>query len=434
MQNHLQQKLARHFPHQTDFLIGLSGGVDSVVLLHLFCKLCNQLPLNLRAAHIHHGLSPNAESWALFCEELCEKLHIPLVVKQVKVEGSQGIEANARSARYQAIQNIIQPNEIFCTAHHLDDQAETFFLALKRGAGLKGLSAMQVVSYWQNFTIFRPLLAFSKTEITRYAEEHQLGWINDESNADNTFERNFLRNDVLPLLNQRWKQFNQMVARASEQCAEQQLLIEELLADEINQRINLDRQSLNIEGFSQFSQGKQKQIIRLWLEKCNVLMPSQVQLDQLLQTVVFAEQDKNPQLKLGDKVVRRYQHCLFLVEEKEADSSTPNIPISTLLPPQARTELTVFATQISRSSDALIYKKSGKSYRLPLPQELQNQPLTIKNQQSSKVKLYGKPYREEMKKIWQKNSVPVWKRNSTPLVFFDDQLVTVLYAADDIEK
>ncbi|MWR52261.1 tRNA lysidine(34) synthetase TilS, partial [Escherichia coli] len=135
------------------------------VLLHLLAEL----QLNLRAVHIHHGLSPNADSWAAFCEQVCKRLKIPFILQKVTVDRSEGIEAGARTARYQAIGEIIQPNEVLVTAHHLDDQAETFLLALKRGSGIKGLSAMQAVGFWQNFTIFRPLLNVSRAQIEQYA-------------------------------------------------------------------------------------------------------------------------------------------------------------------------------------------------------------------------------------------------------------------------
>lgn len=409
-----------------EFLIGLSGGVDSVVLLHLFKQLQAEQHLHLRAVHIHHGLSSNADHWAAFCQSLCDQWQIPLVIRRVKVEGSQGLEANARTARYQAIRDILQPNEWFATAHHLDDQVETFFLALKRGAGVKGLSAMQKVRTFATSAIFRPLLGVSKTEILAYAEQHQLRWIVDESNADNRFDRNFLRNDILPPLNQRWLQFNQMVARTSQLCAEQQSLIEELLADELNTRIEPSNQSLNVVNFTHFSTLKQQQLVRLWLEKCQQPMPSQAQLQQILQ-LIGAERDKNPQVQLGKKMIRRYQERIFVTDEMCEPSH-----VEIILPPLAGEVSyavggqTHFGT-ITRTQDSLQFCKNSVFLPpLQLPEALQNQPLTIKFGVSGKVKLFGKPHREEMKKIWQQHGVPVWKRRCTPLVFFEEQLVMVL--------
>ena len=352
------------------------------------------------------------------------------------MEGKQGLEANARQARYQAIQSHIRANEVLVTAHHQDDQVETFLLALKRGSGIKGLGAMQAVSFLQKIPIFRPLLAISKQEILDYAQQRELVWIEDESNQRDDFDRNFLRNQVLPLLNQRWAQFNPMVARASRHCAEQQLLIEELLAEELATRFNPQDGSLSIAHFAQCSPLKQQQLIRLWLQHLQVEMPSQAQLAQILDNLIFAEQDKNPQVKLSDKVIRRYQERIFVVSAVEQVTPFEMIlpPPLAVLPLQAGAE---FPSEVAlslpnnlgtiiRTTDSIICKKSDKIDRLLLAKELRDKPLTLKLNHSGKVKCYGKPHREEMKKIWQKNSVPVWQRTSTPLVFFDEQFVGLI--------
>lgn len=461
MLNHLQQQLRQHLPRQRDFLIGLSGGVDSVVLLHLFAQLPD---LNLRAVHIHHGLSPNADQWADFCESLCQDYRIPLITEKVNVCGNHGLEANARTARYQAIGNLIQPNEVLATAHHLDDQVETFFLALKRGSGLKGLSAMQAVGNWQHFAIFRPLLEREKADLIAYAEQQALHWINDESNGDNRFDRNFLRNQILPALNQRFPQFSQQVAHSATHCREQQALIEELLGEELQKRIG-DKQQLDISGFARFSPLKQKQLVRLWLAKCGVAMPSQAQLQAVIDELIFAKSDKNPQVKLGDKIIRRYRQAVFVTEQVaeigkvvveippcpplqkrgvcssnvETDDTVPpfleggeySLNVETdhgLAPPfhkRGRGGISRILS-IHRTPTDLICTFSGKTYRLLLPIELHDQPLTLKIGVRGRVREYGKPHSEEMKKIWQKHDVPTWEREHTPLLFRRGELVAVL--------
>ena len=220
---HLHQQLVQYQPNRTHFLVALSGGIDSVVLLHLL----SQLPLNLRAIHVHHGLSPNADSWADFCEQLCKRLNIPFILQKVSVQGSKGIEDAARYARYQAIQSVRQADETVITAHHQGDQVETFFLALKRGSGVKGLAAMPVVGFWQNMPLLRPLLAIKKNMIQAYAVQHQLEWVEDESNQSEIYDRNFLRNAVLPMLNERWPHFDEMVYRATANLYQQQQLLHE---------------------------------------------------------------------------------------------------------------------------------------------------------------------------------------------------------------
>lgn len=412
----IQQQISQHFPTQTDFLIGLSGGIDSVVLLHLFSRTKH----SIRAAYIHHGLSPNADKWAAFCQQLCQQWHIPFVMKKVQVSAEQGIEAGAREARYHAISQIIYPHEIFVTAHHLDDQAETFLLALKRGSGVKGLSAMQAVSFWQKMSLFRPLLQTPKSSIRQYAEQHHLAWIEDESNTNTQFDRNFLRNDILPLLNQRWEQFNQMVARSAAHCANQQALLEELLSETLANYADFCQKRLNIGDFHHFSSLKQQQLIRLWLEKCGEQMPTTAQLTQILAMFLTSGKDKNPQFKLGEKMLRRYQAWLYLTPicEPLPDFTAQLQPHQSLILPNNLAE-------ICHLGEEILCKKMEKTDRLLLPVAIQHQPVTIKLGQKGKVNCYGKTQREEMKKIWQVHQIPVWERDRTPLLFWQDDLIGV---------
>lgn len=417
-----QQQLARFFPQHTDFLIGLSGGVDSVALLHLFVQARSQRNLTLRAVHIHHGLSPNADAWAAFCRQLCTQWDVPCEVRKVQVGGTQGLEGNARHARYQAVADFISATEIFATAHHLDDQAETFFLALKRGSGVKGLSAMQAVSYRQNFTLFRPLLNASKADLLAYAVQHNLDWVDDESNADTDFDRNFLRQNVLPLLNARWAHFNQMVARSGQHCQEQQQLLEELLRPEFEQCFEQADGSLDIHRFPTFSTLKQRQLIRLWLARCSEPMPTREQLNAVLSQMIAAPADKQPQVQLGEKQIRRYQQRLYIVKP------LPTIaPTAYPLPPMIEgLRLPHSSIEIRRQGIELICQVSHQTHRLSLPQALGNETLTLCFGVTGKVAIYGKTQREQMKKIYQQYHIPPWQRPHTPVICWQGQFVGLI--------
>lgn len=413
-----KQQIQTQITPSQKLLIALSGGVDSVVLLNLLSKTHNKS--HLRAIYIHHGLSQNADHWARFCQQICHAKNIPLIIKKVTIVATKNIESKARSARYQAIRETISQNEFLVTAHHLDDQAETFFLALKRGSGLNGLSAMQSLSHHHGFPILRPLLAFSKKDLTAYAIKHQLKWVEDESNRNTDFDRNFLRQEILPQLNQRWPHFSKMVNRSAKHCENLQLLLEELLNDELNKRADFALQSLEISGFKDFSKLKQQQLLRLWIEKSNVIMPSIAQLEQLIQFIDIPI-DKNPQLKLGNKTIRRYQFSLFITDElSEIKPYSEKLSLNqTIILPENIAE-------ISHLGDMIFCKFSQRSHRFSLPQPLINQPLEIKLNHGGKVKIYNKSHHEKMKKIWQQHQIPIWLRNHTPIVFFEDQFVMIL--------
>jgi tRNA(Ile)-lysidine synthase len=194
--------------------VGLSGGMDSVVLLHRLRALAPQLGFQLGALHVHHGLSPNADAWASFCRELCKAWRIPLAVRKVRVaRRGVGLEAGARAARRAALAR--EPADAIALAHHLDDQAETVLLNLLRGAGPRGASAMPAAGRLGSKLLLRPLLAVPRHEILAYARAHGLQWVEDESNRDDALTRNFLRLHVGPLLEARFPRWRENLARAA---------------------------------------------------------------------------------------------------------------------------------------------------------------------------------------------------------------------------
>ena len=215
--------LNRQLLTSRQILVAFSGGLDSTVLLHQLVQWRTENPgVALRAIHVHHGLSANADAWVTHCENVCQQWQVPLVVERVQLaQEGLGIEAHARQARYQAFRSALLPGEALVTAQHLDDQCETFLLALKRGSGPAGLSAMAEVSEFAGTRLIRPLLARTRGELEQWALAHGLRWIEDESNQDDSYDRNFLRLRVVPLLQQRWPHFAEATARSAALCAEQ---------------------------------------------------------------------------------------------------------------------------------------------------------------------------------------------------------------------
>lgn len=204
--------------------VGLSGGVDSIVLLHLL-KAGN---LRVTAVHVHHGLSPNADAWARFCRSVCRRLGVPLTVRRVKVvKSGEGLEAAARQARYAVFRKL--PGETLALAHHLDDQAETVLMNLLRGTGARGASGMAPRSRFHGKTLLRPLLDVSRESILDYARAHRLEWMEDESNQDEALTRNFIRRRVSPLLETRFPRWKEAFARAARHIAGREAKAQELL-------------------------------------------------------------------------------------------------------------------------------------------------------------------------------------------------------------
>jgi tRNA(Ile)-lysidine synthase len=212
-------------PPHAEIAVGLSGGVDSVVLLH---QLKENSKARLRAIHVHHGLSPNADAWAAFCRSLCKRLDIPLAVRKVSVRrAGKGLEAAAREARYAVFMK--ERAEVIALAHNLDDQAETVLMNLLRGAGARGASGMQEHSKLGGKVLWRPLLGMPRSKIEAYARKHKLEWVEDESNADEALTRNFIRRSVGPLLEKKFPKWKESLARAAKHISKKEAGREELL-------------------------------------------------------------------------------------------------------------------------------------------------------------------------------------------------------------
>jgi tRNA(Ile)-lysidine synthase len=214
---------SRKSPRSSRTAVGLSGGVDSVVLLHML----KDRP-GVSAVHVHHGLSPNADAWAAFCRRLCRRWRIPLTVRKVRVKrDGKGLEAAARDARHGVFREIDAGR--IALAHNLDDQAETVLMNLLRGAGPRGASGMQPLSRLGGKQLVRPLLGMSRREILDYAGRNGLQWIEDESNADEALARNFVRRRLGPLIETRFPQWKQSLARAARLFAQKELSAQDLL-------------------------------------------------------------------------------------------------------------------------------------------------------------------------------------------------------------
>ncbi len=419
MNDLFSQFSSQFFPKK--ILVAFSGGLDSTVLLSLFVKLKKITPhFQLRAIHIHHGISPNADSWALHCQQVCQQLGIPLIIEKIAFDRVKNIEANARTARYQAIKQHLQQDEVLTTAHHQNDVVETFFLNLKRGSGLQGLSAMQRESQLWEMSILRPLLYFSREQLEIYARSEKLAWIEDESNQQNHYDRNFLRNEILPKLQQRWAFFSENVARTSQLCFEQQALIDELLETEFNK--NFEKQHCTFSLIPLLSNSKQKaySLLRMWLKQCGQPMPSQKQLAQIMLDVVNANEDRNPQFQLDDKIIRRYQNRLYLtpIYQNISGIKLPLFMNKTLELPDNLGQIKL--TEQDNYRLLGIWKNEENKIQFLLPKT--TAPIFVGFSYSGKVKIDQSGYHRDIKKVWQSHQIPPWQRHRIPLIFYGEKL------------
>ncbi len=289
------------------YWVAYSGGVDSHILLHVLVQLRQYYPFNLRAVHIHHGLNPNACDWQSHCESICRDLNVELMTHRLDLSSSQeNIEARARDLRYQFFASLLQPGDCLLTGHHQDDQAETVLLQLLRGAGPKGLSAMPASSILGKGCLLRPFLNISRDELLSYAREHQLNWIDDDSNHNTRFSRNFFRQEIMPLLKQRWPSAAETITRSAKHCAETERLLEEFISLLFNVCL-LENNALSLIELQKLTPLQQKHVFRQWLFHCGFASPNERKLENCLRVFLTAAQDKHPMVTWGNVIVRRYK-------------------------------------------------------------------------------------------------------------------------------
>lgn len=291
--------------------VAYSGGLDSHVLLDLARKTFSNDKIS--AIHIHHGLSPNADGWVEHCEKVCSNLQIPLTVLWVDARVTDGSspEEVAREARLKAFEEILQENECLLLGHHEEDQAETILLRLFRGAGPLGLSGMPEKGKLGKGEFIRPLLGISKENILEYARAQKLEWIEDESNFDSRFDRNFLRHEILPQLKARWPRVLRSVGRSGDLCLETATAVQVLAMQDI-QRTKGEDATLSVSRLLELDPIRRKGVIRYWLQTLDFALPSRDHMERIDREVLLAKPGSHPRLKIGEYEIRREKDRLFV--------------------------------------------------------------------------------------------------------------------------
>jgi tRNA(Ile)-lysidine synthase len=441
---HIVQQTLADFADQP-IILAYSGGIDSQVLLEILSQLKQQKKLSnhLIICHVNHGLSNNAAQWQIFAQQQCKQRNLTLVTKKVEItrKKQQSLEQLAREARYQALDEQAEKlvNAVVLTGHHQDDQAETFLLALKRGSGLKGLSAMPKISRRKNFTLVRPLLTVSRDEIEYFAQQHNLVWVEDESNEDQVYDRNYLRHNILPQLTERWPAIKTTINRSSEHCQEAQNLLDDLASlDLVVCLLPNSPSALSISALKQLSVARFNNLLRYFLASHGKLMPTSEQLKQLHQQI-GAKHDKNPAIKLADTWLRRYQDGLYLTENFADVSNflapldltsltTTNALVVTL--PDNVGQVIIEKSKhhsVNNSENTPLIKKSllDKALFVSAPRIQQRVEIRFSHCNPHCLPDYRQHHRP-LKKVLQELNIPPWQRKRIAYLYYDDELVAAL--------
>ena len=396
-----------------NFCIAYSGGVDSHALLHAMVLISRQQVGQVRALHINHKINPKANEWERYCQYVCEKLKIPFHVERVIpiVQPSNSIEAVARKARYALFQKSLQENEILLTAHTQNDQAETFLLQLFRGAGVKGLSAMPAKRKLGKGYLVRPLLAITHDDLIQYAEKNHLRWVEDDTNLELRFNRNYLRHEILPILRHRWPKVFSVISRSSTHCAEAALLLDQLAENDL-QQIQQDN-ALIIAPLLQLPPERQRNVLRRWISCHGFHLPQTKQLEQIRNEVLLASSDANPIFSCSEIEIRRYNGMIFLL--------VPLLPHETehIIHWDFRQPLV-----LPNELGSLVAEKQ-KSKGIKATIDIRK--ITVRFRQGGeRCRPDGRKEIHALKKLMQEWKIPVWQRDRIPLIYYNNVLVSVV--------
>ena len=420
------------YPH-IPLCVALSGGVDSTALLAALAGIRPRLN-NLRALHVDHGIRPASREWAQHCRHLARRLRVPLQVLTTKVARAPGasLEAAARVARYDLLASALKPGEALLLAHHADDQLETVLLQLFRGSGLPGLSAMPTSAPFAKGTLVRPLLSRSREELEAWVRGQGITWIEDDSNADESLNRNYLRRQVLALIHERWPGSAAAVARSARHVAEAQSLLDRVARADI-ERASYG-ESLSVKVLRTLPPDRLNNALRFWIARADLRVPDTRRLGEISGPLLKAREDANPFVEWGEEGARvqRHDDLLTLTRHSAAVESHLRTTTTRAAEPSAPPDL-VWSWRDAPALD-LPYDLGKLQLQPdahgPIDLDVLPHPLTVRWRRGGErlAPRHGGP-RRALKSLLQESQVPVSERARLPLLFSstprDEKLIAV---------
>ena len=391
---------ALHLLPEAPLVVGFSGGLDSTALLHALAASTAARAQGLRALHVHHGLHPDADAWAEHCERICAGLDLPLRVLRVQVDHAdgRGPEGAARAARLAAFRAALDADDVLALAHHRDDQAETILMRLLRGAGGDGLAAMRRRSRLGTLHLWRPLLDLPRAALRDYAMANALRWIEDPSNADARYDRNFLRHRVLPLLAERWPHASRNLARSAALIAEQSQLLAAATTVQLD-ALQVAQDALSLPNLLAYPRAQRSRILRAWLIRLDGHPPPASILAAIERDLLHARADGDACLAWAHVVVHRWRDRLHAMH--------PCAPLPTDW--SARWD--------GRSR---LCMPDGASLELHVADGFDAPLMVHARRGGERIRLAGREHSHALKHVLQDRGVPPWTRAQMPLLFADD--------------
>ncbi|MAF06624.1 MAG: tRNA lysidine(34) synthetase TilS [Acidiferrobacteraceae bacterium] len=408
--------------------IAFSGGVDSTVLLMATASLRPRMGLQLRALHVNHGWSEDADRWHAHCQRVARELDIPFLGSRPDSDipcaeddpafAGSSKEARARAARYRFFADVVAPEDLLLTGHHLDDQAETFLLRLMRGSSVRGLGSMRSEQTLNGLKVIRPFLDIPKATLTGWALEKGVKVLDDPSNRDAAFDRNFLRHDILAKLSSRWVEAAETLGRAAAHFQGTQSILNEVASDDLRicalaqPRCYLGHLgAASLSALLGLSRPRLLNAFRFWTRQSNLGAPSERALEEFIRQLERGSPGASPTLSLGTATFRTYRDGVFLIPEP-----LPGISAAPKMEPWDGSRLSISSVGIELIPEETV----GSGLRVSLIREGRVELRWRRGQ--TKVTPVGRgPHRHQLRKVLQQAGVPPWERARIPLIFIDDR-------------
>ena len=363
--------------------------------------------------HIHHGLQPAADAWVVHCRDFCAQRGVDCVVHHASLDANAGnLEAMARQARYAFFRQTVGQQEMLLLAHHADDQAETVLLRLMRGAGVRGLGAMAAFMPFGAGFLSRPLLTLSRDALEEYARAHRLSWIEDESNRDERFERNFLRWQVMPQLRDRWPGADQCLARAASHCRESQDLLDELAQADLAMATAAGDDQLNCDALLALGAARRRNALRYWMHQLGYTLPSAAKLEEITSAVLMARDDAQPLVAWSGVEVRRFRRKIYIMPAQKS-------------PIMAGELIWDWQQVLPLPEGGSLHARSVQGRGISVA-ALRGQTLTVRYRHGGeKCRPAGRQQSKRLKTLLQEWHIPPWLRHRVPLLYQGQELIAV---------
>lgn len=406
------QQFFKQYPDTSKYVVAFSGGLDSTVLLHIM----HELNLPMCAVHVNHHLQQGSNAWEQHCKRICELWKIPFTAQHVQINKipQKSVEESARDARYKKFLELVGTHNCLVTAHHKNDLAETLLLQLLRGAGPAGLAAMSIEQNLLAGKHLRPLLDYTRTELLEYAQHHSLNWVEDLSNDLLNFDRNYLRKEIMPRLVERWPGALQTLSRVADLQADAISCLRELASLDLQSAKTKKSQILNVKALQNLSRARLNNALRGWIQDHEMRAPNKILLDHIVKDIVIKEgMESSPVQTWEEGEVRRYRDQIYLMK-----------PLSAHDPSQVyqwRIDRPLHIDSLNRTLRPTDLDRHG----VALPGGTHELIVRFRSG-GERIKPFGKKHHRSLKNLFQEADVPPWERNRIPLLYCEDQLISVL--------